>query len=556
MGVVLGESVLRAEIPATAEAPAVRVIDVHTHVFNVRDLPVYGILRSKGVGPVVAGVLARSILHMTPAAEEGEGLKGRNLWKSVDQPEATVLEQSERIILLRFLHEPDALADEDAPPPENKDTGGGRREREWRDDQLSQEGVKSLEMRRAFDGLSDDAVLIVESLRKAGFLIEEEHGEEARGEDKSIRTLRSAREKLAGYLSFFGIMVRRQDEIATYLRERAYPQVDLFLHHLMDMGTAYGDSPSNLFDRQIDGFARLDRRQGGRLIHFSAYDPFRNSDALPYAQRAMAAGAWGIKVYPPSGYRVAANVIPARPPVWKPSALDRWKSRYEQWRDAGELDAVLDEFFTWAAEKKVPLFTHCTPVGFEAEAGYGENSDPYFWRMVLEKHPDLVLCFGHAGGEAFWFSDPRLDSTMPPVSSAQRQRWHYGRQVVDLCLEFKNVYCGLDFLEPVLTPRGRALAGARLSSLIDLPSADGEWRLGDKVMYGTDWHMMQQVPGFEGYLAAWDEVFRSLDPRWRGRFFAGNAVEFLRMRERAQETRFSAVQRQYWSGLIQAIDRQ
>src|SRR5262245_49433219 len=58
----------RAELPAADGGPAVPVIDVHTHVFNARDLPLAGMIHAlskDGVDKDVADLLKESILALT-----------------------------------------------------------------------------------------------------------------------------------------------------------------------------------------------------------------------------------------------------------------------------------------------------------------------------------------------------------------------------------------------------------------------------------------------------------------------------------------------------------
>ncbi len=40
------------------------MIDIHCHVFNARSLPLVGVLRSKGVWPSLASLLADAVLRI------------------------------------------------------------------------------------------------------------------------------------------------------------------------------------------------------------------------------------------------------------------------------------------------------------------------------------------------------------------------------------------------------------------------------------------------------------------------------------------------------------
>jgi hypothetical protein len=94
----------------------------------------------------------------------------------------------------------------------------------------------------------------------------------------------------------------------------------------------------------------------------------------------------------------------------------------------------------------------------------------------------------------------------------------------------------------------------RLECVVNRPSKDGKWRFGDKLMYGTDWHMIIQEPRYETYLARWDDLIKKVDNgTWRRAFFAGNAKKFLRLDELAKDARFTPEQKKEWSDLSSAI---
>ena len=102
---------------------------------------------------------------------------------------------------------------------------------------------------------------------------------------------------------------------------------------------------------------------------FVAFDPKR-AKSLGNIRKAITLGAAGVKFYLPNGYRPAGN---AKNPEW---------------------DAAAAALFEWCA----PILTHCTPSGFAADIDNdsGCNSDPKYWKSVLEKNRNLRLCFGHA----------------------------------------------------------------------------------------------------------------------------------------------------------------
>jgi predicted TIM-barrel fold metal-dependent hydrolase len=502
--------VIEAAIPPTDGSPEVKVIDMHTHIFNARDLPLRGILEARGAPVPVAVILATILLGSMK--DQGTPRYDLSIEEMV-RPDVGKLSESDREILLEYvgadlteLHEP----------------------------------AKAL-------GFSEDGTLVAMAMAKIGFPPDDHvTPDDYRSQlfaSRKVKKLKIPISILGGYGRFIGIMLRPHVEIAAAL-QKSYPQVDLFVHHMMDMALAYDDNPKVPFAQQIEDMQKVDAAFPGKLLHFVAFDPFRRQNARPLVEGAVHGfGAVGLKIYPPSGYRAAENVSGKFPP--KPSrdagAVNRWKSRYAGWREQ-DLDDTLQGAFGWSVEmKELPLFTHCTPGGFEAERGYGKMANPSFWAAVLAKKENagMRLCFGHGGGDAYWFSDPADDAKHKGDAA-----WQFGDKVVQLCLKYPNVYCDVGYFSGILNPKKARALLARVQSVIDLPSEDGgAWKFGDKMMYGSDWHMIIKEPHHEKYLACWDDLMKHVKGgSWRQAFFAGNAKKFLRLNELANDKRFAAEQ--------------
>jgi predicted TIM-barrel fold metal-dependent hydrolase len=509
--------VVRSAIPAADGRPEVKVIDMHTHVFNARDLPLIGILTAKAAPRPVAEVVADAILS-SMKEEEGEPIRTVRIGE-VERPRLRELSALERNILFDYV-------------------GRDRAE-------LLRQAAGRLEV-------SSDVTLLAETIARIGFPPGENL--EASIMIKTITVAPQLADALKGYVRFIGIMTRQHGEIVATL-ELKYPQVDLFVHHMMDMGTGYDDETTVPFDKQLPMMQKLDQAFPGKLLHFAAFDPFRRKAALPLAEEAFSNfGAVGWKIYPPSGYRAAENATLGFPPrpSWVPYFWLRrqWNRRYDGWMPK-ELDDTLQGAFSRAVTTKtVPLFTHCTPGGFEAARDYGKMADPNFWATALDdrRNAGLRLCFGHSGGEDYWFSDTANDSNHQ--ANSQKDPWQFGNKVVELCLTYPDVYCEVGYLDGILDPKKAALLSKRLESVLNRPSKDRKWKFGDKIMYGTDWHMIYKEPDYDKYLARWDEVIKKINGGiWRQAFFAGNAKKFLRLDELAKDPRFTPEQQKEWLAL-------
>jgi hypothetical protein len=519
----------RGAIKATPDAPACTVIDMHTHVFNARDLPLFGILVAKGAPRPVAVVVADAILSSMQDEDEGDFRTEVNL-NEIDRPLLRELSSLERNILQDFI-------------------GRDRIE-------LLGQVSRRLEVKL-------DVVLVAETMAEIGF-----PPGEGLAETIAIKTITAVPELadgLKGFIRFIGIMTKQHGQIVRVL-ELKYPQVDLFVHHMMDMATGYDDNPSVLFDKQLAVMQKLDETFPGKLLHFTAFDPFRRTGALPLTDVALKNfSAVGWKIYPPSGYRAAENAkygFPPKPP-WMPTATQyvvrrQWDRKYKDWTPQ-ELDQTLQGGFSRAGgTPSIPIFTHCTPGGFEAAKGYGKMADPNYWAAALadSSHPGnaaLRLCFGHSGGEAYWFSDPGKDSGHAG-SDSQKDPWQFGSKVVELCQTYENVYCEVGYLNEIAKTQNATWLTQRLEKLLEEPSKNGKWKFGDKIMYGTDWHMMIKEKDYEKYLGQWDDVMKKVQSgKWRQAFFASNAKKFLQLDQLANDSRFTKDQQRELDKLSKAI---
>src|SRR5258706_1675447 len=472
---------------------SVPVVDVHSHLFNARDLPLAGIMNALGVPQDVAESLAAVLNWWTPQDDGGSrgpagGAGTMPVAATDDLGQVTASIRANRAARGRAARESLLAPLTDAQRARLLDYAGAARV------------TRSAGGRGPASPDEAEVEAVARALARAQFPPGDTH---AVGPQAS-RGLAD----LGGYLRFLGVITRSHAGIARQMSDQQYPQVRLFVHHMMDMAATYADAPAVPFDRQWEAMTRLDAAAGGKLVHFVAFDPFRRADALDYVKRGLAAGAIGVKFYPPSGYSAAGNVVECQPPVdsGDGGAARRWQSRYGGAHplDGKAIDDLNDALFQFCVDQDVPVFTHCTTTGFEAAKGYGLKSDPKYWAVALEQHPTLRLCFGHAGGDQYWFPQ---SPTAPAATAPTAGEPAFGAEVVRLCLKHPNVYCEAGYLEEILDPQRSGAFRTRLASIIDSKSDDGTWRFGDKFMYGTDWFMIAKERHPESYLADFWKVF-------------------------------------------------
>jgi predicted TIM-barrel fold metal-dependent hydrolase len=522
----------------------VPVVDIHTHIFNMRDIPVGGIIFALISDRTVDAVESALNRNMAPEESEGSPLLPRTakffqLATPMTNPPASAerevtLTPEERAVFAEFL---------DISQPARRLDFSRQSAAE------TNSGVPKIEAQK----LPTDLDRLAQVLYQGEFMVEPDQAPVS-----SFMTLKSSnltKATPAGYARFIYLMLQKRTSIANVLISD-YPEGDLFISHMMDMDRAYAGRSRTPFERQQQDMGTITRVFDGRLAHFTAFDPFRDADAMKTIEAGLAAGAIGVKFYPASGYRAAHNEIPP-PPSGPDGATRRWKSRYEN-RSADQLDATMRKFFEEMEVREIPVFTHCTSQGFQAVGGYGWNASPEYWAAVLAEFPKLRLCFGHAGGHQFWFSRPGAEQNeTPPEGKVDFQRaWCFGQQVVELCLRYKNVYCEVAYLEDLLTPDGAKRLSQRLERELPRPStADAEagapWQLGDKLMYGTDWHMLYKEKGRQDYLSACNKIISGIDgAKWQRKFFAGNASAFLKLDKLAANTHYSEKQRRHWADIV------
>jgi predicted TIM-barrel fold metal-dependent hydrolase len=531
LGLAFGVTNSRGGIPAQDGGPPVPVIDVHTHVFNSRDLPLKGVLNALGAPSPIADILAKFFIGITPvddAENAPSSSPGSSPSSLMSMP---IITDSVTSLKAKADVRGEVLSDSDRA--QLADFIGGSAKI-----LVNQPMVHATSL----DKGDLDRNLVAQALQKINF----PPGCQSDPDAKTEKLLNMSSLNLGGYLDFIDIMTDGHMKITKQLQTVEYPDVDLFVHHMMDMAKAYNDTPTVPFDQQEVQMTKLDESSPGKFLHFVAYDPFRGQDSLASVIRGLDAGAVGVKFYPPSGYSATDNVFPPKPSGG--NELARWNSRYSQFKDGHDIDVLNDALFTYCEQHDIPLFSHCTPGGFQADKNYGLKADSKFWEHVLQKHPHLRLCLAHSGGDDYWFAQGAPSEEDKPLRE-------FGEKVVELCLEYPNVYCEVGYLEQILNSNAADIYTKKLAGLIDRDSTDTrdaslKWRFGDKIMYGTDWHMIHKEPGHRKYLACFQQVFRdpTLSP-WQRAFFSRNAVTFLQLAKHADESRFSA-EKAAWQDLV------
>lgn len=312
---------------------------------------------------------------------------------------------------------------------------------------------------------------------------------------------------------------------------------------LMDMYEAYAerhgrdfDLPHFEFKHQLTRMGQLARHTDGKLISFGAVDPFRSGDWKSYIRHGLENGAKGFKIYPPLGFR-AIDDPAIHTPINTSEAVDQaYRDKAVQPAPSEHAQQAMSEILPFFARNDLRLFTHCTPIGFEVETGFGVYSDPGVWRRAMDTYnaQNLWLFLGHGGGttKVDWFGWAAATDAEFEQSFAYR--------AIQMVEDYDNVYMGLGYIFEILhedhghagMQHDRFVARLEQQLTKDKP-AGAKYHFRDKVCYGTDWSMPRAIGRTRQYLNAFYDFFDHLDVHestreiWAQKFFDGNARRYL-----------------------------
>ncbi|MEG1771296.1 MAG: amidohydrolase family protein [Comamonas sp.] len=280
-------------------------------------------------------------------------------------------------------------------------------------------------------------------------------------------------------------------------------------HYLLDMQMAFAGQEAPFYPLQPvqeDRMQALQRAHPARIFGFSAFDP-RREDWHARALHSLGKGFAGFKFYPAMGFKPLGN---------EPA-----------------IQARVDAFFDFCIARDLPVFAHCTPVGFQTRLRLGGYAHPRHWRAVLEqpRWQSLRLCLGHAGGGNLRNGPLHSWGWSAHSDEEWQHEDNFARIVSELCTSCPNVYCEVGYLTELLEGDGLARFDANLQRARQAASAAGRpFELLDKMAYGSDWHMPEVVTRTRRYLELWLALMEK--PAYAGfrePFFWKNAYRYLRL---------------------------
>jgi predicted TIM-barrel fold metal-dependent hydrolase len=495
-GAAASAAIAAAALPgaAVAQAKARRVIDVHCHVFNGKDIPANRFLEivvlqhypdlsvgrraREPVNLILQGVIRFIVARVTGAAPSVEA-EADCLRRGEDTCSMPV-SRSGRARTPSAIDE-DVLADY-ARLLEGKPRVTYFKEDKWLEDREALDAFIA-ELRAA-----QGPARVQEGKDLSDRAAQQELARRLNTRDYAFRNVKEWGDLLSGF---------RRDIVGKYLAtfDTGAHDIVLFAPALVDFSNWLGDTAASPLQQQVDLMDVLARRQKKARMHgYVAFDPLRQLLAeetramqtpLTLAKAAVEAqGFLGVKIYSPMGFRPTSN---AGAGTTFPATVMGGR------RDFGaRLDKALDDLYAWCRQDGVVILAHASN-SQAANREFGLRADPKFWRIVLRKHRELRLNLAHFG---------RFEITGPSAAIdlnrlAATWEWEIGRIIKQD--RAPNVYADLSYFTWIIgndtDARQRKLAAEALKRWF--AEFDPECR---RILFGTDWAMIAPVRDSEGYL--------------------------------------------------------
>lgn len=482
------------------------MIDIHTHLFNLKYLPVQGIITrfTKGIVPdIIAGPIANALIRHTRSDfdiafaplsintlhEKIYGVKHEIKAKPIFELNATDTIDS---IVSNFS------ADEiQVQELQNALIAFYS---------ITNEEDKKEEFSLLFKNMNNHELI---SLNTHDFL---SFGNALK---KMLNWIVSKIEEGPNFIRWAYVMQHSESDLFNMLKKDV-PDMKYYVHHMMDVDFYFNSKPS-YFDfqtKQIENMQALNNEYKDKLIGFVAFDPSK-ANCLDIVKDAIEnKGFKGVKFYPPMGYRAAGNEEDKKP-----------------------IDKINEALFRYCIQNDIPIFSHCNNSGFQANTYSGYNSNPLYWQLVLvkEEFKKLRLNLAHGGGTRGWFSNVsatdqvKLNEIDDIIDySDQQDNWNmsYAKIVYKLCLAYENVYCDAAYLDEISNPKLLENFTHRLINLFKI-----EPSFAQKIIFGTDWHMLFREGENASFFIGYDKLFEPAGPlgAHRDNFFENNALRYLKM---------------------------
>jgi predicted TIM-barrel fold metal-dependent hydrolase len=287
-------------------------------------------------------------------------------------------------------------------------------------------------------------------------------------------------------------------------------------------------------------------RRRGRAIHgFIGFDPWRYlqevkegspDDSFKVLQRAIEKrGFVGVKLYPPMGFRPSGNRQLSNSDF--PDELVRLCKEDPMCKGhvGRALDDVLTKLYNYCDSNELAIMAHCAD-SIGSRPGYANRSAPELWEPVLKKFKKLRLNLGHFGGIWDFFFKPeclKSKNTKWPAQISNMMK----PPISEMIKRYNNLFVDVGDFSGVLDRWNSEKCATEeiFKNLADLVRHYPQLR--SRMMYGSDWMLLDREPQNDDYYKAMRQKFSDLlGPTDVNKFLGQNAATFLGL-HRGQRTR-------------------
>jgi len=245
--------------------------------------------------------------------------------------------------------------------------------------------------------------------------------------------------------------------------------------------------------------------KGRVLTGYIGYDPWSHlqdiynnihPNALEVVQSAIEKmGFVGVKIYPPMGYMPLNNSSLDIDTTQFPTALVELCNG----RPGHELDRVLTQLYAYCDDHKLAIQAHCANT-IGSEPGYAKRADPILWLDVLKNYPSIRLNLGHFGGIWDFWSDSKCGSNTPTDWPKEIARMMAGGKNL-------NLYTDVGDFSGVLDRWDSEKCSTKdiFSNLAPLLNKNPYLR--SQLIYGSDWMLLDFEPQNENYYQKMRDAF-------------------------------------------------
>ena len=345
-------------------------------------------------------------------------------------------------------------------------------------------------------------------------------------------------ETAKGIVSGFGSMKRllgwgllltkpRHEIFKRYLATYAQGRYELLMITPATVDFSYwlGKERVERHKAQVEHMSRISSSFEDVPLHgFVGFDPLRQVFATAIDKRDWAPmklvkeatenyGFVGVKLYPPMGFFPIGNRGKNFPEdVFPKESTDK---------KLGErLDAALLELYSYCSSNGVPIMTHSMN-SQQANQDFGKRANPVYWQPIFDNHKfaGLKINFAHFG-----------DFNKKPADMENSWEWSLGEMIRDK--SDAGIFADLSYFDPAFRPSLKYTSADKmylnaLSKWFEKFDPNCE-----HVAFGSDWSMIWKDYGHENYISNMEECMKSIgcDEKMLDNFFYKNAVRFLGLR--------------------------